>query len=171
MIKKKNNNKMILIIIGILLILVGIIIILTFIINNRNNFNGTLVCTLKANINENVNINNKASFTVENNNVINSRVTSTVTSTVTNDETFVEIKNYNTELSKGNSNIKDFYTIKTLQSNSFIVEENLTYNKNTNKLSLDISQMRANLLIPDYSEDNSLNTIRKAYQDYGYTCG
>ena len=173
----KNGNKKILLIVGIAIIVIGIIIIAIFMLkDDKKNMgssggsgNADMVCTLDANIGETISVKNEASFIVDANKVTSSKVTSTITTTDINDETFTELKNYNSQLLENNQSISNMYHITTTE-NSFSVEENITYNKKSNDLSLDISQMRANLLIPDYDSNNALDNVKKEYQDYGYSC-
>ena len=176
--KKKNGTKKVLLIVGVAIIIVGIIIIAIFMLNgnetltgtgNADNSNADMVCTLEASIGETINVNNEVAFTIESNRVISSRITSTMTTTDVNDETFIELRNYNSQLLENNQVISDMYRITTADDR-FTVEENITYNEDSNNLSLDISQMRANLLIPDYDSNTDLDNIRKEYQDYGYSC-
>ena len=105
--KKKNGNKKVLLIAGVAIIIVGIIIIAIFLLNGNETFTGTgnadnsnadMVCTLEASIGETINVNNEVAFTIESNRVISSRITSTMTTTDVNDETFIELRNYNSQL-------------------------------------------------------------------------
>lgn len=174
--KKKNKNldrKKILLIAGAVIIVIGIILIIVFLVNNGGSNNsgngGDVVCTLEASIGDNITVNNEASFMVDSNKVTSSKITSTITTTDFEDETFLTLQDYNTQLLENNTSISDIYRI-TSSNSSFSIEENITYNKDSDALSVDISQMRANLLIPDYDSNTDLDNIKKEYQDFGYSC-